>query len=38
MTSEDQGTRGYPFSAIVGHERLRLALLLCAVGPRSGAC
>ncbi|OBF36699.1 hypothetical protein A5724_12570 [Mycobacterium sp. ACS1612] len=29
-------TPGYPFSAIVGHERLRLALLLCAVRPEIG--
>ena len=28
--------RRYPFSAIVGHERLRLALLLCAVRPEIG--
>ena len=27
---------GYPFSAIVGHDRLRLALLLCAVRPEIG--
>ena len=27
---------GYPFSAIVGHERLRLALVLCAVHPQIG--
>ncbi len=26
----------YPFSAIVGHDRLRLALLLCAVAPEIG--
>lgn len=26
----------YPFSAIVGHDRLRLALLLCAVRPEIG--
>jgi magnesium chelatase subunit D len=26
----------YPFSAIVGHERLRLALVLCAVRPQIG--
>jgi magnesium chelatase subunit D len=26
----------YPFSAIVGHDRLRLALLLCAVRPAIG--
>ncbi|OBC02298.1 magnesium chelatase subunit D family protein [Mycobacterium sp. 852002-40037_SCH5390672] len=26
----------YPFSAIVGHEQLRLALLLCAVRPEIG--
>ncbi|MFG1929696.1 magnesium chelatase subunit D family protein [Mycobacterium sp. NPDC048908] len=29
-------TPSYPFSAIVGHERLRLALLLCAVRPEIG--
>ncbi|WP_099023542.1 magnesium chelatase subunit D family protein [Mycolicibacterium palauense] len=27
---------GYPFSAIVGHDSLRLALLLCAVRPEIG--
>ena len=27
---------GYPFSALVGHGRLRLALLLCAVRPEIG--
>ena len=27
---------GYPFSAIVGHEMLRLALVLCAVRPEIG--
>jgi len=27
---------GYPFSAIVGHDQLRLALLLCAVRPEIG--
>ena len=27
---------GYPFSAIVGHDRLRLALLLCTVRPEIG--
>lgn len=26
----------YPFSAIVGHDRLRLALLSCAVRPEIG--
>ena len=26
----------YPFSALVGHDRLRLALLLCAVHPQIG--
>ena len=26
----------YPFSAIVGHDQLRLALLLCAVRPEIG--
>ena len=29
-------TAPYPFSAIVGHDRLRLALLLCAVRPEIG--
>ena len=29
-------TPGYPFSAIVGHDRLRLALVLCAVRPEIG--
>jgi magnesium chelatase subunit D len=29
-------TPAYPFSAIVGHDRLRLALLLCAVRPEIG--
>lgn len=29
-------TDGYPFSAIVGHDRLRLALVLCAVRPEIG--
>jgi magnesium chelatase subunit D len=29
-------TAQYPFSAIVGHDRLRLALLLCAVRPEIG--
>jgi magnesium chelatase subunit D len=29
-------TTTYPFSAIVGHDRLRLALLLCAVRPEIG--
>jgi magnesium chelatase subunit D len=28
--------RAYPFSAIVGHEQLRLALILCAVRPEIG--
>ena len=28
----------YPFSAIVGHDRLRLALVLCAVRPEIGGC
>ena len=27
---------GYPFTAIVGHEQLRLALVLCAVRPEIG--
>lgn len=30
------GTVAYPFSALVGHDRLRLALLLCAVRPEIG--
>jgi magnesium chelatase subunit D len=29
-------TADYPFSAIVGHEQLRLALVLCAVRPEIG--
>jgi magnesium chelatase subunit D len=29
-------TPGYPFSALIGHDRLRLALLLCAVRPEIG--
>jgi magnesium chelatase subunit D len=29
-------TAPYPFSAIVGHDRLRLAMLLCAVRPEIG--
>lgn len=29
-------TANYPFSAIVGHDRLRLALVLCAVRPEIG--
>lgn len=42
MTSEGrseatrESTGVYPFSAIVGHDRLRLALLLCAVRPEIG--
>src|SRR3954471_12412435 len=31
-----ESTRVYPFNAIVGHDRLRLALLLCAVRPSIG--
>jgi magnesium chelatase subunit D len=31
-----ESTGVYPFSAIVGHDRLRLALLLCAVRPEIG--
>src|ERR1700712_1575373 len=30
------GPAQYPFSAIVGHDRLRLALVLCAVRPEIG--
>ena len=33
MTAE---THTYPFSALVGQDRLRLALLLCAVHPEIG--
>ena len=40
MTRHDVAGRpapvGYPFSAIVGHELLRLALVLCAVRPEIG--
>ncbi|MFB1298693.1 magnesium chelatase subunit D family protein [Mycobacterium sp. pW049] len=31
-----QRAPGYPFSAVVGHDRLRLALVLCAVRPDIG--
>ena len=31
-----QAVKPYPFSAIVGHDQLRLALLLCAVRPEIG--
>src|SRR3954470_126857 len=31
-----ESTRVYPLNAIVGHDRLRLALLLCAVRPEIG--
>src|SRR3954454_3601059 len=31
-----ESTRVYPFNAIVGHDRLRLALVLCAVRPEIG--
>src|SRR3954467_709283 len=31
-----ESTRVYPFNAIVGHDRLRLALILCAVRPEIG--
>src|SRR6185312_7995840 len=31
-----EAVRPYPFSAIVGHDELRLALLLCAVRPEIG--
>lgn len=36
MTAEQTGPKPYPFSAIVGHDRLRLALILCAVRPEIG--
>lgn len=32
----NSGMKPYPFSAIVGHDQLRLALLLCAVRPEIG--
>ena len=32
----EAGAASYPFSAIVGHDQLRLALLLCAVRPEIG--
>ncbi|MET0704307.1 MAG: magnesium chelatase subunit D family protein [Mycobacterium sp.] len=34
--SSAQAPAQYPFSAIVGHDRLRLALVLCAVRPEIG--
>ena len=36
MTVRDQSPSIYPFSAVVGHDRLRLALVLCAVRPDIG--
>ncbi|WP_370331823.1 magnesium chelatase subunit D family protein [Mycolicibacterium hippocampi] len=36
MTSSPQTEAIYPFSAVVGHDRLRLALVLCAVRPDIG--
>ncbi|MCE5292476.1 MAG: magnesium chelatase subunit D family protein [Nocardiaceae bacterium] len=37
MTDQrEQRVSGYPFSAIVGHEQLMLALVLCAVHPGIG--
>ncbi|WP_157108393.1 AAA family ATPase, partial [Aldersonia kunmingensis] len=40
MTSADRsaldGDVGFPFSAVVGQDRLRLALVLCAVHPGIG--
>ena len=38
MTGPDpsSATPPYPFSAIVGHDRLRLAMRLCAVRPEIG--
>ncbi|MCV7153291.1 VWA domain-containing protein, partial [Mycolicibacterium pyrenivorans] len=36
MTVRDQSPPIYPFSAVVGHDRLRLALVLCAVRPDIG--
>ena len=34
--AEQSTTPIYPFSAIVGQDRLRLALVLCAVRPEIG--
>ncbi|CAA0089885.1 putative protein [Mycolicibacterium vanbaalenii] len=36
MTRSQQAEAIYPFSAVVGHDRLRLALVLCAVRPDIG--
>ena len=36
MVPKRRERRTYPFSAIVGHDRLRLALVLCAVRPEIG--
>lgn len=36
MTGASRSEVSYPFSAIVGHDRLRLALVLCAVRPDIG--
>lgn len=36
MTGPDGTAAIYPFSAVVGHDRLRLALMLCAVRPDIG--
>ncbi len=36
MTLADRVDVNYPFSALVGHDRLRLALVLCAVRPDIG--
>ena len=36
MTVADRVDVSYPFSALVGHDRLRLALVLCAVRPDIG--
>ncbi|GJF11260.1 hypothetical protein NGTWS0302_04920 [Mycolicibacterium cyprinidarum] len=36
MTTAKAAEASYPFSAVVGHDRLRLALVLCAVRPDIG--
>lgn len=36
MRAPDSGPAGYPFTAIVGQEEMRLALLLNAIDPRIG--